>query len=218
MAERLTHQPEQPIKVEVGKTYRPFENLTVLPLPKDYKTFPADAESDLGPYDTIVASQELKLNGITISLALVIPRDIVDSDFNPPEDSDDRNETPDQFEIPLGEPTEEIVYKDSTKHIVKVPLELAFTFTSNVEEFSALTRFKGQFAIGDKRYFLNCTEEYLVREDAEGHFRDNDGTGDFSNRNLRNAKDDSVIVLLPYDPIKLQSIELTMLEKPQGSR
>lgn len=225
MAERLTHQPEQPIEVEVGKTIKPFYNLTVLPLAKDYKLFPADAEPSSDPFDVVIASQKLILNGTTISLALVIPKDIVKSDFirEYDDENDEKEEAPEefdifqQFETPLGEATKETIYREGTKQVVKVPLELAFIFTSNVEEFCALKRFEAQLTIGDERYFLNCTNEDTFREEAEDIVGD-DGTGDFYNRNLKDERRVMVNVFLPYDPQKLQDIELTILEKPQGSR
>mgnify|MGYP001579848455 CR=1 FL=1 len=205
MTERRTKQAEQPISVEIGQIFRPFEGLQELPLYRDRETFVESAD--------YVASREFEFKGIKATIALTVP---------------DEYEAPDliyrrSFKTPLGVATFEYQYEDCKEDTVKTPLQLAiFSSLGSIEDYVILSQYQFDIKIGNSNYSLDCTELFhkdKAREISEaieiikeGLAEDGDG-GAFVSRDLKDHNGNAVTVALPYDPSRLSTIEIQIVKK-----
>lgn len=206
MPERVTKQAEQPISVEIGQTFRPFEGLQELPLYTNRETF---VESE-----DYVASREFEFKGIKATIALTVPEDHVSPDLLYREG----------FEAPLGVATFEYQYRDGKEGTVKTPLQLAiFSSLGSIEDYVILSQYQFDIKMGNSNYSLECIEKPLHKDQArdireailiieEGLAEDCDG-GAFVSSDLKDHNGNDVAVALPYEPSRLSTIETKIVKR-----
>lgn len=205
MLERTTSVAEQPISIEIGQTFKPFEGLQELPFPKEHETFVESVD--------YVASREFEINGVKATIALTIDyEDIYSPDV--PRDS----------ETPLGTVVLEHHYYNGQEMTVKTPLQLViFSRLDAIEQFLALRQLQVEFTIGDKEYILDCMEPLQenegedIQEGVEIILDGNQngyGGGAFASKELKDRQGNGKTVVLPYEPHPLTTIQARLVRKP----
>ena len=205
MTERAdTGVPEQPIKAEVGQSFKPFEGLVNLPTPDRHETYVESVD--------YILSRDFELGGIRATIALSVEEEVCLPDMSRP------------YEAPLGEPTVEYTYREGSEVPLKTPLQLiTFATIDSLPKYIELNKYQLKFQIGDKIYYLDCTEQFDEderRNNEEAGEIVNDGVvqgwggGHFPSRGeLYDGGGNSTGVVLPYDPEKLSTIEVTIVPK-----
>lgn len=205
MTERVdTGVLEQPIKAEVGQSFKPFEGLVSLPTPDRREIY---VESVY-----YILSRDFELGGIRATIALSVEEEVCLPDMPRP------------YEAPLGEPTVEYTYREGREVPLKTPLQLiTFATIDSLPKYIELNKHQLKFQIGDKVYYLDCVEQFdneERRNNEEAGEIVNDGLvqgwggGHFPSRgDLYDGEGNLTGVVLPYEPVKLASIEVTVVPK-----
>lgn len=196
MPETIGKTPDQVIRVEIGKPFKPFEMLTKLPLPDDSPEFFDDVY--------VTTSAKFELQGMEIYLGL-IP---TGTGFKPI-DYDDA------FYTPLGGAQEEITLENNDFKITKIPLKIALLSTMDRRQFNIAREYQLQIKMGDKTYYVLCPEDVLFDDADTDDNKWENRKNNFINDRLIDENGDLVQVLLPYDPEKLSTIEVTITKLPE---
>jgi len=143
----------------------------------------------------------------------------VGQSFKPVPDEDEVcfPDLPMPFESPLGEPTVEYTYSDSREVPLKTPLQLiTFATIDSIDKFNILSGHQLKIQLGDAVYYLDCAEKMADEDEAPEiitrGLEDNRGGGHFVSRgNLYDTEGSLKDVVLPYDPARLSTIEVTIV-------
>lgn len=195
MTEALDPKPEQPIRVEIGKAFRPFEHLRELPrLVTAHRNFDAS-------FDSLV-SRGVELNGIKATLVLIV----VSAHRSTP-----------NFETPLGKATRQIttIYENGqkTETETKTPLSIVLFSRLNLQGFETLKPFDLELKMGEETYRLDCPEDTIVKELDPNWPRHNDKQYNCVSDKPVKSDGQKVNIFLPWDPSKLSTIEARLVKK-----
>ena len=203
MPERLVAQPEQPLKVEVNKSFRPFEKLKTLSGPEIFKGVSFE-HSDTR---NIIAAREIEIDGVKTSIALFIPNTLDLEHID--------HEIPGVFDTPLGEVLLEYSYLDGLRVATKVPLQpIVISALKSPREYFTLKKYRLELTMGEMQYDLDLPEgpEESVDQSIEKIKRNQQTIGiNFRNEEAVGVRGE-VNILLPYDPTKLSEIEAKIIE------
>lgn len=212
--------PEQIIKTEIGKPFRPFEGLVKL-------LAPDEGQEPLESF-YMVASTKIEFKGIEMFLALMPVRNISEIHINFHDGG---------FDTPLGKVPQEIVYVDNRSKQTKAPLQIGLLSTMDRRQFNIAREYQLKIKVGDETYYVLCPEdvsfddadnadltlkrlrEEILPEAVSSDDADTDGKewenrkNDFINDKLIGEDGKPIQVLLPYDPKKLSTIEVTIIRK-----
>lgn len=199
--------PEQSIKAEVGQSFKPFEGLVNLPTPDKHETYVESVD--------YILSRDFELGGIKATIALSVEEEVCLPDMPRP------------YEAPLGEPTVEYTYVEGREAPLKTPLQLiTFATIDSLPKYIELNKHQLKFQIGDKVYYLDCAEQFDNEERRNNEeageiinngVMENWGGGHFTSRgDLYDGEGNLTGVVLPYDPEKLSTIEVTIVPKVFG--
>ena len=205
MTERAdTGVPEQPIKAEVGQSFKPFEGLVNLPTPDRHETYVESVD--------YILSRDFELGGIRATIALSVEEEVFLPDMPRP------------FVSPLGEPTVEYTYADGMEVPLKTPLQLiTFSTIDSLTKYIELSQYQLKLQLGNETFYLDCAE--IISDEPENNLQEageiiNDGIlekwggGHFTSRgDLYDGEGNLTGVVLPYDPEKLSAIEVTIVPK-----
>lgn len=176
--------PEAPLSVEVGQTFKPFEGLGSLTSPNDRIDY----------LDSVYYSdfREITIEGATFSLALVVEEDMYQPNFRY------------GFETPLGTPSVEYDLLTRSEWVCrKTPLTIAALAVLETRmEYDTLRDHKLRLKLGGEFFELDCVEE-LDEGDLEDRF---DGRESWLLSELDG-------VVLPFDIEKISQIEATIVAK-----
>lgn len=184
--------PEQVIKTEIGKLFRPFKGLVNLP--------PPDEGKELIESVYAVASAEFELKGIKMSLLLMPVRAFEISHG-------------DGFDTPLGAVSREAIYKNNRYSETKVPLTIGLFSEVDLVQFTELTHYRLAIRVENKTYYLLCPEDITPSEIDESWQDHVSEKHPCTNDKPTDKRGKPIQVLLPYDPKKLSTIGVTIIRK-----